>query len=89
MIFIGVQSLDYHLAAIYDALLSSAGRRPMAELSAPGGNELVPNVELHQVNHDSLTGCFAFNLDRYPKLAELKLPPERPAIDPLTRELLR
>lgn len=88
VIFIGVQSLDYHLAAIYDALLSSAGRRPMAELSAPGGNELVPNVELHQVNHDSLTGCFAFNLDRYPKLAELKLPAGEAAIDPLTRELL-
>lgn len=45
--------------------------------------------ELHQVNHDSLTGCFAFNLDRYPKLAELKLPAGEAAIDPLTRELLR
>ncbi len=88
VIFIGVKSLDYHLAAIYDTLLASVGRKPMVELLLTGSGELAPNVELHQVKHGELNGFFAFNLDQYPKLTELVLAPGECAIDPLTGERL-
>ncbi len=88
VIFIGVQSLDYHLAAIYDAIFTSLGRRPAVELSLAGESELIPNVEVHCVRNGELEGLFALNLDRYPKLAELTLPAGAAAVDPLARELL-
>lgn len=88
VIYIGVRSLDYHLAAIYDTLLASLGRRPAVELTRAGSAELIPNVEAHCVKNGELAGLFALNLDRYPKLAELALPAGSAAADPLTRELL-
>ncbi len=86
VIFIGVQSMDYHHAAIYDSLLNLAGRKPVVSLMTD--NQLVPNVEIHHIQKGTLAGFYALNLDRYPKFANLELPAGHTAVDPLSETIL-